>query len=105
LGKSPESAFVLIDKYFSVPTKFPVMGYGPIRVAPYAWPGSKKNEELKGAIEAPPLPPDLRPVPILPACPSGQMRTTGAQSQPGRMAAPHPCVPIVSGETTTRSAN
>src|SRR5271170_2522753 len=43
LGKTPESAFVLVDKYFLVPTKFPVMGYGPIRVAPYAWPGSKIN--------------------------------------------------------------
>ncbi len=41
---------------FFVPTKFPVMGYGPIRVAPYAWPGSRKNGELKGSVEAPPLP-------------------------------------------------
>ena len=53
LGKAPESAFVLVDKNFSVPTKFPVMGYGPIRVAPYAWPGSKMNEELKGALSLP----------------------------------------------------
>ena len=56
LGKMPESAFVLVDKNFSVPTKFPVMGYGPIRVAPYAWPGSRNNGELKGSLEAPPLP-------------------------------------------------
>ena len=47
LGKMPESAFVLVDKNFSVPTKFPVMGYGPIRVAPYAWPGSRNNGDLK----------------------------------------------------------
>src|SRR5580704_1812311 len=61
LGKAPQSAFVLVDKYFSVPTRFPVVGYGPIRVAPYAWPGSRVNEDLKGeVVEAPPLPVDLR---------------------------------------------
>ena len=48
LDKTTESAFVRVDKNFSVPTKFPAMGYGPIRVAPYAWPGSKRNEDLKG---------------------------------------------------------
>jgi hypothetical protein len=104
LGKTPQSAFVLVDKSFLVPAKFPVMGYGPIRVAPYAWPGSKKNEDLNGALDAPPLPPDLRPDPLLPACPTGQMRIPGAAVLPGQSAAVHPCVPIVSGDTTT-SAN
>jgi hypothetical protein len=100
LGKTSESAFVLIDKSFIVPTKFPAMGYGPIRVAPYAWPGSKSNnEELKGSVEAPPLPADLRPTLLLQPCPPGQMRTAG---QP---AAPHPCVPIASVEATATSAN
>jgi hypothetical protein len=103
LGKTPESAFVRVDKNFSVPTKFPVMGYGPIRVAPYAWPGSKSNVEVKSggetnsAVEAPPLPVDLRPTLLLEPCPAGQMRTTGPPSLPGRTAAPHPCVPIVPG--------
>jgi hypothetical protein len=105
LGKSAESAFVLVDKNFLVPTKFPVMGYGPIRVAPYAWPGSKQNDELKGAIEAPPLPADLRPTLLLQPCPTGQMRAAGAPVLPGQTAAPHPCVPIASGETTTTSAS
>ncbi|WP_433967132.1 hypothetical protein [Tunturiibacter gelidiferens] len=77
LGKTQQSAFVLVDRSFSVPTKFPVVGYGPIRVAPYAWPGSKENEVLTGAIEAPPLPADLRPTPLLQPCPAGQMRTAG----------------------------
>ena len=103
LGKNPESAFVLVDKNFSAPAKFPVMGYGPIRVAPYAWPGSKSNGELKGAIEAPPLPVDLRPTQLLQPCPSGQMRKAGPPVLPGQTAAPQPCVPIVSGETTTSS--
>ena len=100
LGKTPESAFVLVNKNFSVPTKFPVVGYGPIRVAPYAWPGSRDNQDLKGDVEAPPLPADLRPALLLQPCPAGQMRPAG---QPGT--APHPCVPIAQAETTTASAN
>src|ERR1700678_639108 len=99
LGKSPESAFVRVDKSFLVPTKFPVMGYGEIRVAPYAWPGSKTNEKtnegLKGTVEAPPLPADLRPNPVPQACPAGQMRPAGSQALPGQAATAHPCVPIV----------
>ncbi len=102
LGKAPESAFVLVDKSFSVTTKFPVMGYGPIRVAPYAWPGSKSNEYVKSesAVEAPPLPKDLRPTLLLEPCPPGQMRTAGPPTLPGQTAAPHPCVPIVPGVAT-----
>lgn len=102
LGKAPESAFVRVDKNFSVPTKFPVMGYGPIRVAPYAWPGSKMNEELKGAAaDAPPLPKDLRPTLLLEPCPSGQMRKAVPTVLPGQTAPPQPCVPIVSGMATS----
>ena len=110
LGKTPESAFVLVDKSFSVPTKFPVMGYGPIRVAPYAWPGSRSNEdrnneELKGAVEAPPLPADLRPALILQPCPPGLARKAGPPMLPGQTAAPSSCVPIVPGMATATSAN
>lgn len=107
LGKTPESAFVLVDKYFSVPTKFPVMGYGPIRVAPYAWPGSKTNsEDAKGVAEAPPLPVDLRPTLLMQPCPQGQMRMAAKPVLPGQTAPPNPCVPIVTGQVTvTTSAN
>jgi hypothetical protein len=105
LGKASESAFVLVDKYFSAPARFPVMGYGPIRVAPYAWPGSKQNGEEKGALEAPPLPADLRPALLLQPCPSGQMRLAGPKVLPGQAAAPQPCVPIVTGAATASSTN
>jgi hypothetical protein len=101
LGKKPESAFVRVDKSFTVPTKFPVMGYGPIRVAPYAWPGSKVNDDLKGAVDAPPLPKDLRPTLLLEPCPSGQMRRAAPPVLPGQTAAPNPCVPIVPGVATS----
>ena len=103
LGKVPESAYVLVDKSFSMPTKFPAMGYGTLRVAPYAWPGSKSNEELKGVVEAPPLPADLRPAPLLAPCPAGQMRTASLPGQSATM--PHPCVPIVVGQATVTSPN
>jgi hypothetical protein len=102
LGKAPESAFVLVDKSFTVPTKFPVMGYGPIRVAPYAWPGSRDNAELKGTVGPPPLPTNLRPALLLQPCPAGQMRTAVLS---GETAAQHPCTPIPSSQAATTSAN
>jgi hypothetical protein len=94
LGKAPQSAFVLVDKNFLVQTRFPVVGYGPIRVAPYAWPGSRVNEDLKGSVEAPPLPADLRPTLLLQPCPPGQMRPAGPAVLPGQTAPPQPCVSI-----------
>ncbi len=45
LGKKPESAFVLVDRDFRLPSTFPVMGYGAIRKPPYAWPGAKREWE------------------------------------------------------------
>ncbi len=105
LGKKPESAFVLVDKSFSVSTKFPVVGYGPIRVAPYAWPGSRQEEELKGAVEPPPLPANLLPVLLLQPCPAGQMRMAGPPALPGQTAPPQPCVPISQGVATAPGAN
>jgi len=105
LGKTPQSAFVLVDKKFSVPAKFPVMGYGPIRVAPYAWPGSNDNVELKGAVKAPALPADLRPALLLQPCPQGQMRMAGPPALPGQIAAPPPCVTIVPAVSRTTNAN
>ncbi|MGH9598015.1 MAG: hypothetical protein ACRD3K_14570, partial [Edaphobacter sp.] len=104
LGKATESAYVLVDKYFIVPAKFPVMGYGPIRVAPYAWPGSRINEDLKGVAEAPPLPEDLRPTLLLQPCPSGQMRRAGPPVLPGQTAPAQPCVLISTGKSTTNAS-
>jgi hypothetical protein len=102
--KTPESAYVLVDRSFTVPTKFPVVGYGPIRVAPYAWPGSKENAVLTGSIEAPPLPADLRPTLLLQPCPAGQMRMAGPPVLPGQNAAPRPCVSIASVQTNATYA-
>jgi hypothetical protein len=95
LGKKPESAFVLIDRGFTLPSKFPVMGYGTLRKPPYQWPGSKRNtKEADVADFAPPPPPDLLPKELLAPCPAGQMRKPAAQALPGQTTAVQPCVPI-----------
>ena len=94
LGKKPESAFVMMDRSFTLPSKFPVMGYGTVRKAPYQWPGSRQNTKLAEAEDAPPPPPDLLPTQLLSPCPSGQMRKPAAQVLPGQTAPVQPCVPI-----------
>jgi hypothetical protein len=94
LGKKPESAFVLVDREFMLPSKFPVMGYGPIRKPPYAWPGAKANGKLAGPVEAPPLPANLLPVQLLKACPAGQMRPAAKVALPGEAVVVAPCVAI-----------
>ncbi len=94
LGKKPESAFVLVDRDFRLPSKFPVMGYGTIRKPPYAWPGAKENGKVAGLVEPPPLPPSLVPVQLAKPCPAGQMRPAAKPSLPGETAAVQACVPI-----------
>ena len=95
LGKKPESAFVLVDRTFTLPSKFPVMGYGTVRKAPYQWPGSKQNgKEADIAEYAPPPPADLLPTQLLSPCPAGQMRKPAPQVLPGQTAQVQPCVPI-----------
>jgi hypothetical protein len=97
LGKKPESAFVVVDREFKLPSRFPVMGYGTTAKPPYAWPGAKPNKELAGPVPIPPLPQDLRPVLLLAPCPAGQMRMAGPPVLPGQTAPVQPCVPIAKG--------
>lgn len=95
LGKKPESAYVMVDRSFTLPSKFPVMGYGTVRKAPYQWPGSKQNgKDADIADYAPPPPTDLLPTQLLSPCPSGQMRKAGPAVLPGQTAPVQPCVPI-----------
>ena len=95
LGMKPESAFVLIDRSFTLPSRFPVMGYGTLRKPPYQWPGSKQNgKEADVADFAPPPPTDLLPTQLLAPCPTGQIRKPAPQALPGQTAAIQPCVPI-----------
>jgi hypothetical protein len=95
LGKKPESAYVMVDRSFTLPSKFPVMGYGTVRKAPYQWPGSKQNnKESDIADYAPPPPTNLLPTQLLSPCPAGQMRNPGPPVLPGQTAPVQPCVPI-----------
>ena len=101
LSKKPESAFVLVDRDFFLPSKYPVVGYGKVLKAPYVWPGGRPNEELKGAfVEPPPIPVNLQPVLLLSPCPTGQMRKAAPPVLPGQVAPVQPCVPIPKGEAT-----
>jgi hypothetical protein len=101
LSKKPEPAFVLVDRAFTLPSKYPVVGYGKVLKEPYVWPGGRPNEELKGAfVEPPPIPVNLQPVLLLSPCPTGQMRKAAPPVLPGQTAPVQPCVPIPKGEAT-----
>lgn len=104
LGKKPQSAWVAVDRSFLLPAKFPVFGYGTTTKAPYAWPGSKEAVASKGAIQAPPLPPEVTPTLLLTPCPAGMMRPAGPPVLPGQKAPIQPCVPIQSTATSPATA-
>jgi hypothetical protein len=96
LGKKskPASAFVRLDREFVLPSQYPVVGYGTLLTRPYGWPGSKANAALKGPVQPPPLPSNLRPVQLLEPCPQGEMRKAAPAPLPGEAATPPPCAPI-----------
>ena len=106
LGKKPESAYVLVDREFKVPSPYPMVGYGKTLKAPYVWPGGRANEALAGAfVQPPPIPVNLRPTLLQPACPAGQMRkaaapVSGAAGSAGETTSVQPCVSISKGKPT-----
>jgi hypothetical protein len=104
LGKKPQSAWVAVDRGFLLPAKFPVFGYGAALKAPYVWPGSKEAVVAKGAVGAPPLPPDITPTLLLAPCPVGMMRPAGPPVLPGQKASVQPCVPIKPSAPATTAA-
>jgi hypothetical protein len=101
LGKKPESAYVLVDRGFKLPSKYPVVGYGTVLKAPYTWPGGRENEALTGAFVAPPpIPVNLKPAMLLPPCPAGQMRKPAPPVLPGQEVPDQPCILIPKGTST-----
>jgi hypothetical protein len=101
LGKKPLPAYVLLDRTFVLPTPYPVVGYGGLTKAPYVWPGSHENADLKGAfVKPPPIPVNLQPVLLLTPCPAGQMRPAAPPVLPGEKAPVQPCVVIPKGKVT-----
>jgi len=103
LSKKPASAFVLVDRDFALPTRFPVMGFGPIRRPPYAWPGAKQLVATTPS-KAPPLPKNLRPTLLLSPCAAGQMRMAGPVVLPGQIARAQPCVAIPRGQASAQAS-
>jgi hypothetical protein len=104
LGKKPQSAWVAVDRGFLLPSKFPVFGYGAALKPPYSWPGAKDVIASKGPIQAPPLPPDVRPTLLLAPCPAGMMRPAGPPALPGQNAPVQPCAPIKTATSATTAA-
>ncbi len=101
LGKKTLPAYVLLDRNFVLPTPYPVVGYGGLTKAPYVWPGSHENTELKGAfVKPPPIPVNLQPVLLLTPCPAGQMRRAAPPVLPGEKTPPQPCIVIPKGTAT-----
>jgi len=92
--KKPCSAFVLLDREATLPSKYPVVGYGQVAARPYNWPGSKVSAALKGPVEPPPLPENLRPALLLEPCPAGQTLRQDKAALPGGLAPKPQCVPI-----------
>ena len=98
--KKAVSAFVLVDRDFSLPSKSPVVGYGGLRKAPYVWPGAKPTVVRAGAVLPPPPPANLRPVLLMQPCPAGEMRKPAPAVLPGQVAPEQPCIPIPKGNAT-----
>jgi len=74
VDKKPESAWVALDPNFTMPSRFPTVGYGDKPTAPYTWPGSKVSLVAKGIDpDAPPVPMPLTPVLAEQPCPAGQV--------------------------------
>lgn len=98
LDKKPEPAYVMLDRGFRLPSRYPVVGYGAVERAPYQWPGSRANQQLAGTITPPPIPKNLEPTLLLTPCPAGQMRMPAPRVLPGQAVPDQPCVPIAVAE-------
>jgi hypothetical protein len=94
LSKKPEAAYVLLDREFKLPSRYPVVGYGTGTKAPYTWPGGRPNAVLATTFTPPPTPENLRPVMLLAPCPTGEMRRAAPAVLPGQTAPDQPCIPI-----------
>jgi hypothetical protein len=111
--RRPESAYVRLDRGFMLASAYPAVGYGVLLARPYVWPASTANAALRGAVQPPALPFNLRQTQVAVPCPTGQRRQSGASvavagtagaaagSTPGAGA---PCVPIPSASAPATAA-
>jgi len=103
LDKKPASAYVLVDRDFRLPSRYPVVGYGTVTKAPYQWPGSKANPQITGTVAPPPIPKNLEPTLLMKPCPQGQMRMPAPRVLPGQTPPEQPCVPIAQAEAAVKA--
>ncbi|QEE30140.1 hypothetical protein FTW19_20425 [Terriglobus albidus] len=81
--KHPASAYVRVDREYTMSSRFPVMGYGTLRRPPYAWPGAKAvsttapdlPKEVKPTLAAP------KPVAVPPPAPTAKPSGPGTDSK------------------------
>jgi hypothetical protein len=94
-----EPAYITYDPNFTMPSRFPVVGYGKTPNAPYAWPDSKRNVATKGiALDAPPVPKVLTPklAPLAPCQADGKPAPVkGSKDKATKDKAAQPCAPVV----------
>jgi len=94
--KKAESAFVVYNSTFTMPSRFPTVGYGNKPDPPYAWPGSKINVATKGIdADAPPVPTILTPTLAANPCPTGLVLIN---------APPKPAAATAAGQTPATNA-
>lgn len=88
-----ETAYVVYDPNFTLPTRFPIVGYGDKPDPPYNWPGSRLNVTTKGIDpDAPPVPTVLTPKLAANPCPAG-MVLINPPPPPPKDGSPAPPVP------------
>jgi hypothetical protein len=98
-NKKAEPAYVALDPNYTMPSRFPVVGYGDKAAAPYAWPGSRLNITTKGIDpDAPAIPARLTPKLAENPCPKDQVLINAPVAQNVSTAnakpkAPPKCVP------------
>ncbi len=103
LDKKPEPAYVLVNRDFKLPSRYPEVGYGATTKTPYSWPGSRANAQLTGVVAPPPVPRNLQPKLLMQPCPKGEMRMPTPAVLPGQTSPQQPCVPIAKAEAAQKA--
>lgn len=98
VDKKSQSVFVATDAAYTLPVKYPTLGYGSIARAPYNWPGARplSEQQKKQESKVPPLPKGMEARPMTLPCQKvapGQLPTPVKIN--GVMMTPPACPPVV----------
>lgn len=66
--KTAQPAWVKLDTSFVADRRYPIVGYGDTLVQPFTWPGARIAKDGATARTAPPLPSNMLPRLLKPAC-------------------------------------